>query len=225
MAKPRNRALVAWSSGKDSAFALYETLRAQEYDVVGLLTTVTSAFDRVSVHGVREELLRRQATALALPSTVVSIPYPCPNDVYENAMEQALVTARDEFGVTDVIFGDLFLADIRAYRETQFRTLNLRAVFPLWMRDTSTLADEMIGAGIDARIVALDPKKVDRRLAGRKFDADFLRELPAGVDPCGENGEFHTFVTAAPMFTAPIAVTVGETVERDGAVYADLLPA
>jgi len=202
---------------------LYETLRAQEYEVVGLLTTVTSAFDRVSVHGVRDELLRRQATALALPSTVVSIPYPCPNDVYENAMAQALGTARDEHGVTDVIFGDLFLADIRAYREAQFRALNLRAVFPLWMRDTSTLASEMIEAGIDARIVALDPKKVDRSLAGRKFDADFLRELPAGVDPCGENGEFHTFVTNAPMFAFPISVTVGEAVERDGAVYADLL--
>jgi uncharacterized protein (TIGR00290 family) len=215
---------VAWSSGKDSAFALYEALRAQEYEVVGLLTTVTSAFDRVSVHGVREELLRRQATALALPSTVVSIPYPCPNDVYESAMAQALGAARDEQRVTDVIFGDLLLADIRAYREAQFRALNLRAVFPLWMRDTSTLAGEMIEAGIDARIVALDPTKVDRSLAGRKFDAAFLRELPAGVDPCGENGEFHTFVTDAPMFASPISVTIGEAVERDGAVYADLLP-
>jgi len=223
MTKTRPRALVAWSSGKDSAFALYETLRAQEYDIVGILTTVTSAFDRVSVHGVREKVLRRQADALALPSTIVSIPYPATNDAYEQAMATALIAARDDDDVTDVIFGDLFLADIRTYREAQLRALHLRPVFPLWLRDTAALARAIIAAGIRAHIVALDPAKLDRRFAGRIYDADFLAELPAGVDPCGENGEFHTCVTAGPMFRAPIAVTAGEVIERDGTVYADLL--
>jgi len=218
------RALVAWSSGKDSAFALHETMRAQEYDVIGILTTVTSAFGRVSVHGVREELLRRQAIELGLPSIVVTIPYPCSNDVYERAMAQALIAARDQAGVTHVVFGDLFLTDIRAYRETQLAALDLRAVFPLWMRDTTVLAREMVEANMSARIVALDPRRLDRRFAGRPFDAEFLGELPPGIDRCGENGEFHTCVTAGPMFRSPISVTVGEVVERDGAVFADLLP-
>lgn len=219
------RALVAWSSGKDSAFALHQTLRAGQYEVVGILTTVSSAFGRVSVHGVREEVLRRQAVALGLPSIVVTIPYPCSNDAYERAMAEALITARDEAGVTHLVFGDLFLTEIRAYRERHLAVVGMHAVFPLWMRDTTALACEMIEVGMRARIAALDPRKLDRSFAGRTFDAEFLGALPAGVDPCGENGEFHTCVTAGPMFRSPVSVTVGEVIERDGAVFADLLPA
>jgi uncharacterized protein (TIGR00290 family) len=222
VAKPR--ALVAWSSGKDSAFALYEALRAGEYEIAGILTTLTSHFDRVSIHGVRTALLRRQAQALALRSIEVEIPYPCPNEAYEAAMERAMLGAQRE-GVTHVIFGDLFLSDIRAYREKQLAKLGLTPVFPLWMRETRALAAAMFDAGIRARVVAVDTRRLPKSFAGRRFDQEFVRDLPAGVDPCGENGEFHTFVTGAPMFASPIGVAAGEVVERDGAYYADLLPA
>ncbi len=220
----RPRALASWSSGKDSAFALHQTQCAGDYEIAGLLTTVNSVFGRVSVHGVREELLGRQAAALGLPSIAVRLPYPCGNDAYERAMAGTLCTARDEDGITDIIFGDLFLADIRAYREAQLAALGLRAVFPLWLRDTAALARQMVADGISAHIVALDPRKLDRGFAGRRFDAAFLDALPIGVDPCGENGEFHTCVTAGPMFRDAIPVVVGEIVERDDLVFADLLP-
>ncbi|HEY1816061.1 MAG TPA: hypothetical protein VGG74_27125 [Kofleriaceae bacterium] len=220
MARPR--AIVSWSTGKDSAFALHVTRAAGELDVVGLVTTVTTAFGRVSMHGVREELLARQVAATGLPCRTVGIPSPCSNEHYERELGEALVAARDD-GVTHVVFGDLFLADIRAYREVLLGKLGLQCVFPLWQRDTHALAREMIDAGMRARLTCVDPKQLDARFAGRDYDADLLAELPATVDPCGERGEFHTFVTGGPMFRESIAVRAGEVVIRDGFAFADLL--
>jgi uncharacterized protein (TIGR00290 family) len=218
------RALVAWSSGKDAAWALHEVRRAGEVEVVGLLTTVTDTFSRVAMHAVREELLDRQSAAVGLPCRKVRIPWPCPNEAYEARMEEALAAARAE-GITHVVFGDLFLADIRAYREAKLAGTGIAPLFPLWGRDTRALAREMIDGGLRARLTCVDPRVVDRSLAGRSFDATLLAELPPGADPCGENGEFHSFAWDGPMFSAPVAVTPGEVVERDGFVFADLLPA
>ena len=215
------RAIVSWSSGKDSAYALHEARGA--FEIEGLITTISRAFGRISMHGVREALLDRQAAALALPCAKVDIPTPCSNAEYERAMTARLGEARDR-GITHVVFGDLFLEDIRRYREAMLAELGLTPVFPLWGRDTRELAHAMVRDGLSAHLTCLDPRRLDRRFAGRVFDGAFLAELPAEVDPCGENGEFHTFVTAGPMFAAPIAVTVGETVERDGFVFTDLAP-
>ena len=215
------KALLSWSSGKDSAFALHEVRRAGQLEIVGLLTTVNQQFERVAMHAVRVELLRRQAEAARLPLAIVEIPWPCPNGAYEAAMGEALRRARDD-GVTHVVFGDLFLADIRAYREAQLAPLGLVPVFPLWQRDTRALAHAMIDSGLSARLTCVDPRALDRRFAGRAFDRALLAELPSAVDPCGENGEFHTFVTGGPMFAHPIEVTPGDVVERDGFVFADL---
>jgi uncharacterized protein (TIGR00290 family) len=222
MARPK--ALVSWSSGKDSAYALWEAQRAGELDIVGVLTTVTATFERVSMHGVRELLLDRQAAQLGLPCQKVRIPSPCPNEVYETRMGAALAEAKAR-GITHFIFGDLFLEDIRAYRESKLEPTGVRAVFPLWGRDTRALAHAMLEHGFRARTTCIDPQKLAPSFAGREFDARFLSELPAAVDPCGENGEFHTFVTAGPMFAREIAVESGEVVERDGFVFADLVPA
>ena len=219
----RPKALIAWSSGKDSAWALHEVRRAGEIDVVGALTTVTSAFGRVSVHGLREELLLDQLDACGLPPTIVRIPYPCPNEIYEREMAAAMASALAQ-GITHVVFGDLFLEDVRAYREQRLEPIGMTPLFPLWQRPTGALAREMIASGVEARIVAVDLKKLPRRFAGRRFDQALLDDLPDGTDPCGENGEFHTFVAAGPMLTRAVAVTLGETVERDGAAYADLVP-
>ena len=191
---------------------------------VGLLTTVTEAFGRVSMHGVREELLRRQADALGLPLTVVRIPYPCPNEVYERAMRDALERIRGT-GVRHVVFGDLFLEDIREYRVSRMASVGMECVFPLWHRPTAALARDMVRSGLRARLVCVDPRVLDRRFAGREFDDRLLDELPSTVDPCGERGEFHTFVTHSPLYRAPIPVRAGETVERDGFVFADLVSA
>jgi uncharacterized protein (TIGR00290 family) len=220
----RPKALVAWSSGKDSAWALHEIRRAGTFDVVGALTTVTGDFTRVSIHGVREELLDAQLVSAELTPRKVRIPYPCPNEVYEREMAQAVAAARAG-GITHIVFGDLFLEDVRAYRERNLTGSGIEPVFPLWGRDTSALAREMIAAGVAAHIVSVDLKKLPRRFAGRAFDQVLLDDLPAGIDWCGENGEFHTFVSAGPMLSKPIAVNAGEIVERDGAAYADLLPA
>jgi uncharacterized protein (TIGR00290 family) len=219
----RPRALIAWSSGKDSAWALHETRRAGAVEVVGALTTITSEFGRVSIHGLREELLRAQLDACGLPASIVRIPYPCPNEVYERAMAAAMHDAKAA-GISHVIFGDLFLEDVRAYREQRLAPIGITPLFPLWHRPTDALAREMIAAGVEARLVCVDLKRLPRNFAGRRFDGALLAELPPGVDPCGENGEFHSFVAAGPMLNRPIAVTPGETVERDGFAYADLLP-
>jgi len=219
----RPRALVAWSSGKDSAWALYEIRRAGAIEVVGALTTITSEFGRVSIHGLREELLRAQLDACGLPVNIVRIPYPCPNEVYEQAMAAAMHDAKVA-GISHVVFGDLFLEDVRAYREQRLAPIGITPLFPLWHRPTDALAREMIAAGVEARLVCVDLKKLPRNFAGRQFDGALLAELPSGVDPCGENGEFHSFVAAGPMLSRSIAVAAGEIVERDGYAYADLLP-
>jgi uncharacterized protein (TIGR00290 family) len=220
----RAKALIAWSSGKDSAWALHEVQRAGDYDVVGALTTVTDGFARVSMHGVREELLQAQLAAAGLTPIVVRIPYPCPNEIYQREMAAAVRAAKAR-GITHIIFGDLFLEDIRAYREKQLAGTGITPVFPLWLKPTERLAREMIAAGVEAHLAVVDLKKLPASLAGRRFDRGLLDELPASADPCGENGEFHSFVSAGPMLKGKIAVKVGETVERDGFAFADLLAA
>jgi uncharacterized protein (TIGR00290 family) len=214
------RAWMSWSSGKDSAHALAAVRRAGELDIVGLVTTVSAAYDRVAMHAVRRALLERQAAALGLPLQVVELPTPCTNEVYEAQFGAALARAVAD-GITHVVFGDLFLADVRAYRERQLAAHGLTPVFPLWLRDTRELAGEMVASGLRAHLTCVDPRVLDRSFAGRVFDASLLADLPASVDPCGERGEFHTFVTHSPAFSAPIEVSVGEIVERDGFVFAD----
>jgi uncharacterized protein (TIGR00290 family) len=219
---PRPKALISWSSGKDSAFALHEIRRSGEFDVVGALTTVTETFERVSIHGVRQQILHAQLEAAGLPPRIVPIPYPCPNEIYEARISEAVDKAMRE-GVTHIIFGDLFLADIRAYREQKLRGTGITPVFPLWARPTLPLARAMIESGLEAYLATVDLKKLPAEFAGRKFDARLLADLPEGVDPCGENGEFHTCVVAGPMFSQRLAVVTGERVERDGYAYCDLV--
>jgi uncharacterized protein (TIGR00290 family) len=215
------KALIAWSSGKDSAWALHEVRQAGEYDVVGALTTVSEMFDRVSMHGVRNALLTAQLEAAGLPPTLVHIPFPCPNDVYESRMETTLAAAKID-GISHVIFGDLFLQDVRAYREQKLAGTGITPLFPLWERPTAALARAMIDAGVETYLVCVDLKQLTKSFAGRRFDQSLLAALPDGADPCGENGEFHTFVAAGPMLSRRIAVTPGEVVEREGFAFADL---
>ncbi len=222
MSKPR--LLLSWSSGKDSAWALHVLHQKNEYDIVGLVTTVNENFARVAMHGVREELLRAQADAAGLPLWRVPLPHPCPNGEYETRM-RALIARAVAAGVTHMAFGDLFLEDIRAYREQQLAGTGIAPVFPLWGLDTRQLAHAMIGAGLRAKLSCVDPKQLARDFAGRTFDETLLADLPAGVDPCGERGEFHSFCYAGPMFSRSVALNTGEVVERDGFVFADLLPA
>lgn len=219
MSKPR--AWVCWSSGKDSAWALHVARQQGEVEVVGLLTTITAPFGRVSMHGVREEIVAAQAEAAGLPLFQARIPSPCSNADYENAMRGALEEARRQ-GVSRMIFGDLFLEDVRAYREAQLASTGVRPMFPLWKCPTRELAETMIAAGVVARVTCVDGRKMPRELAGQVFDRSFLARLPEGTDPCAERGEFHTCVVAGPMFARPIPVEVGETVEREGFVFADL---
>jgi uncharacterized protein (TIGR00290 family) len=222
--KPRARALISWSTGKDSAFALHQVRLAGEFDVVAALTTVTEAFDRVSIHGVSQEILRAQCEAAGLPLRVVPIPYPCPNEIYETRMGEAVARAVAE-GITHIIFGDLFLAEIRAYREQKLAGTGLTPLFPLWQRPTLPLAHAMIESGMEAYLATVDLSKLPAEFAGRKFDLQLLADLPDGVDPCGENGEFHTCVVAGPIFSHRIPVAIGERVERDGYGYCDLVVA
>lgn len=219
----RKTAWLSWSSGKDSAWSLEVVRRQGEFDVQALLTTMNAEFQRVAMHAVRESLLRAQAESADLPLVTIPIPYPCPNDAYEEAMAGALRRARDE-GVTHMIFGDLFLEDIRRYREEKLAGTGITPVFPLWGLDTRKLANQMVGGGLRALLTCVDPGKLDASFAGRSFDGDLLADLPEGIDPCGENGEFHTFAFEGPMFRAPIAVERGKVVERDGFVFADALP-
>jgi uncharacterized protein (TIGR00290 family) len=217
------KAYVSWSSGKDSAFALHEARRLDLAQVVGVLSTINEVHDRVAMHGVRNALLDRQITALGLPAIKVPIPSPCSNEIYEARMAQACERLKAQ-EVRHIVFGDLFLEDIRAYRVEKLSAMGMEPIFPLWRRDTTALAREMIASGLCARIACLDPRKLDRSFGGRCFDADLLRDLPDGIDPCGENGEFHTAVTAGPMFDHEIRIRVGETVERDGFIFTDLIP-
>jgi len=217
------KAFVSWSSGKDSAFALHEARRLGLADIVGVVTTVSEKYDRVAMHGVRSELLDRQIGALNLPAIKVLIPSPCTNELYEARMGEACTTIKAS-GIHHIVFGDLFLEDIRAYRERTLAAIGMTPIFPLWGRNTRQLAAEMIDSGLVAHLVCLDPKRIATSFAGRRFDATLLDQIPASVDPCGENGEFHTAVSAGPMFSAEIGVSIGPTVERDGFVFTDVIP-
>ena len=219
----KKKAWIAWSSGKDSAWALHEARKSGEYEITGALTTVTKTFGRVAMHAVREEILKQQCEAMGLAQEIVPIPFPCSNEIYEARMDAALKEAKAE-GVTHVIFGDLFLEDIRRYREEKMAGSGIAPVFPLWGRLTDELAREMIAGGLRAHLVCIDPKILPKEFAGRAFDASLLADLSAGVDPCGERGEFHTCVVNGPMFSCEIKVKPGEIVERDGFVFADLVP-
>ncbi|MFQ3591844.1 MAG: ATP-binding protein [Gemmataceae bacterium] len=221
----RPNVLLSWSSGKDSAWALHVLRQRGEVEVVGLVTTFNEAFGRVAMHGVRLELVQAQAEAAGLPLWSVPLPWPCSNDEYETRMRQLIERAQSA-GVTAFAFGDLFLEDIRAYRERQLAGTGIEPLFPLWgtADETPTLARAMIAGGLRATLACVDPRHLTSSFAGRAFDTELLADLPYGVDPCGERGEFHTFCHAGPMFQRSIPVRVGEVVERDGFVFADLLP-
>ncbi|MGH9492287.1 MAG: ATP-binding protein [Terriglobales bacterium] len=215
------RVLVSWSSGKDSAWTLHRLRQREDVEVVGLLTTVNEAFGRVAMHGTRRALVEAQARAAGLPLWGIPLPWPCSNSEYETRMRDASARARDQ-DIEAVAFGDLFLEDVRRYRERQLTGTGLEPLFPLWGASTPELAREMIAGGLRARIVCLDPRALPARFAGREFDATLLAELPATVDACGEKGEFHSFVYAGPMFREPVQVRGGEVMARDGFVFADL---
>jgi uncharacterized protein (TIGR00290 family) len=220
------KALLSWSSGKDSAWALHRLRQRDEVEIIGLATTFNEIFDRVAMHSVRRELVERQAAAAQLPLWPVMLPWPCSNAEYEARMLRLIEKARG-IGVTAFAFGDLFLEEIRQYRERQLQGTGLVPLFPLWCSpdDTLRLAQEMIDGGLSAVLTCVDPRRVAADFAGRTFDFRLLADLPAEVDPCGERGEFHTFCCAGPMFERNVPVTPGERLERDGFVFADLLPA
>jgi uncharacterized protein (TIGR00290 family) len=219
----RKKTLLSWSSGKDSAWALHRLRQRDDLEVAGLFTTVNAEFRRVAMHAVRLELLERQAEAVGLPLETLEIPYPCSNLQYESVMKAFIETSRTR-GIRCMAFGDLFLRDIRAYREAHLKDTGITPLFPLWEIPTDRLARQMISEGLRAYITCVDPKKLPARFAGREFGSSFLDELPGLVDPCGENGEFHTFAVDGPMFRASVEVRVGKVLERDGFVFADLHP-
>jgi uncharacterized protein (TIGR00290 family) len=219
----KKKLLLSWSSGKDSAWSLHLLRQQGEYEIAGLLTTLNAQFDRVAMHSTRRALLQQQAEAAGLPLIAVPLPWPCSNAEYEQIMAATCRTAVEQ-GVTAIAFGDLFLEDIRAYRERQLQGTGLEPVFPLWQIPTERLAEEMIAGGLRARLVCVDPKKLAPTFAGRDFDRQLLVDLPSGVDPCGENGEFHTCVYAGPMFGKEIPIECGERLERDGFWFCDVLP-
>src|SRR5882762_7311981 len=219
-----NRVLLSWSSGKDSAWSLHVLRQRGDYDVVGLLTTFNEAAGRVAMHAVRRELVERQASAAGLPLWNVPLPWPCSSEQYEMLMAQTCDRAVAA-GIEGIAFGDLFLEDVRSYREKQMRNTGLQPIFPLWGQPTLDLAKQMIGSGIRAKLTCVDAQKLDASFAGREFDESLLSDLPDGVDPCGEKGEFHSFVYAGPILSVDIPVSVGERVIRDQFVFADLSPA
>jgi uncharacterized protein (TIGR00290 family) len=219
----KQRVLLSWSSGKDSAWSLYVLRQNPDVEIIGLLTTVNVTHGRVAMHSTRLALAEAQARVIGIPLRVVPLPWPCSNEVYEREMCAAI---QDGFknGATHIAFGDLFLEDIRAYRTKQLEGSGLQPLFPIWHEPTGKLARRMIDAGVVAIVTCVDPKQLSPSFAGRRFDHAFINELPQGVDPCGENGEFHTCVLAGPMFREPIHAAVGEIVERDGFYFADLIP-
>jgi len=222
MSGVRKKVLLSWSSGKDSAWALRALRQQPDVEVAGLLTTVNEQFDRVAMHAVRTNLLRRQAESVGAPLRLISLPYPCGNEVYEERMRAAIRAAQAD-GIEGIAFGDLFLADVRHYRERMMEGTGIAPLFPLWGRPTAELAREMTGGGLRARITCVDPRCLPATLAGREYNNDFLKALPDSVDPCGENGEFHSFAFDGPMFNRPVEFAIGETVERDGFIFTDLL--
>ncbi len=218
------KTILSWSTGKDAAWSLHILRQNPDIEVVGLLTTINTQFDRVAMHGVRRTLLQAQAKAAGLPLYEVPIPYPCPNEVYEARMAEFVERAKADC-VEAFAFGDLFLRDIRSYREAKLKDTGMTPLFPLWEIGTQKLARDMMAGGLQARIVCLDTRLMPRELAGASFDSAFLDRLPASVDPCGENGEFHTFAHAGPMFREAIPIEMGAVVERDGFMFADILEA
>jgi uncharacterized protein (TIGR00290 family) len=217
------KTVLSWSSGKDSAWALHILRSIPEVQVVGLMTTMNEVHQRVAIHGVRLELLQRQAEALGLPLQVIDLPGPCSNAQYEAAMGKFVEESKGR-GIECIAFGDLFLADIREYRETKLAGSGITPLFPLWLAPTDRLATEMISSGLRAVVTCVDPQQLPLGFAGREFNKQFLADLPDHVDPCGERGEFHTFAFDGPMFEKPVGIRTGAVVERDGFGYADLLP-
>lgn len=219
----KSKILLSWSTGKDSAWSLHVLRQREDLEVVGLLTTVNTNFQRVAMHATRYELLVTQARAARLPLWEVPLPWPCSNEVYEQAMAGACASAVQQ-GISGIAFGDLFLEEVRRYREDRLRGTGLEPIFPLWGRDTRELIHEMLDGGLRARIVCVDPSKLSSEFIGRDLDFELIRRLPKSVDPCGENGEFHTFAYAGPMFEEVVAIETGECVTRDGFDFADLIP-
>ena len=218
------KTLLSWSSGKDSAWALHTLRRRSDLEIAGLVTTMNQVYQRVAIHAVRLELLQRQAEAVGLPLHIIDLPYPCSNSQYEAAMEKFIEQSKQK-GIECMAFGDLFLADIKAYREAKLSSTGITPLFPIWLTPTDQLAREMISSGLRAVVTCVDPKQLPASFAGREFNEEFLLTLPADVDPCGERGEFHTFAFDGPMFSEPVNIEVGEITEREGFIYADVLPA
>jgi len=218
------KTLLSWSSGKDSAWTLHLLRQRRDLEVAGLMTTVNQLYQRISIHAVRLELLKLQAEAAGLPLLIIDLPSPCSNSQYEAAMERFIAASRQQ-GIECMAFGDLFLDDIKAYREAKLSGTGITPLFPVWGIPTDQLAKEMIASGVRAVVTCVDPKQLAASFAGREFNEEFLSALPAGVDPCGERGEFHTFVFDGPIFRRPVEIEVGEIAERDGFIYADVLPA
>lgn len=219
----KRKTLVSWSTGKDSAWALHVLQNDPSIDVVGLVCTTNEKFDRVAVHGVRIELLKQQAESANLPLYTIPIPYPCNNDEYVSAMKSFISDAKKQ-GVEHLAFGDLFLRDVRSYRENLLKETGITPLFPIWGCSTKMLSKQMISSGLKAIITCINPKQIAKEFVGREFNESFLNDIPENVDPCGENGEFHSFAFEGPMFQNPIKVILGETVFRDDVYFADLLP-
>jgi uncharacterized protein (TIGR00290 family) len=219
----KKKTVMSWSSGKDSAWALYQLQNDPTIDLKGLLCTVNKDFDRVAMHGVRVELLQAQAQSIGLPLEIIELPYPCSNEDYEAIMRGVVQKMQDD-GIECMAFGDLYLQDIRAYREEKLVGSGIEPIFPLWEIPTDQLAREMLAGGLKTVITSVDPKQISSEFAGRQYDEAFIAALPDSADPCGENGEFHSFVYDGPMFRQPVKVEVGEVVERDGFFFADVMP-
>jgi uncharacterized protein (TIGR00290 family) len=223
MSQAKLRVLLSWSTGKDAAWSLHALRATGEFDAAALITSVNRESGRVAMHSTRQELLERQAEAVGLPLVTVPLPWPCSNEDYEAAMRAALTAAGHRFSADYVAFGDLFLEDVRGYRERLLEPTGLRPLFPLWGRPTRGLAEEMIDGGLRAYVTCVDSGRLPASFAGRTFDHELLAELPPAIDPCGEQGEFHTFAIDGPMFSAPVRTELGEVTERDGFVFADLI--
>lgn len=217
------RVILSWSSGKDSAWALYKMQQSEDIEIIGLLTTVNSKFNRVAMHGVREDLLDAQAEAADLRLFKIPLPWPCSNADYEKALRAAFIQFKDEYEITHIAYGDLFLEDVRQYRVDLMKGSGIQPLFPIYGLPTKELAAEMVSSGLSAYLACIDPKQLDKDMAGSVFNDDFLSKINTTVDPCGENGEFHTFTYSGPMFNSEINVRVGESLCRDGFIFTDLI--
>jgi len=219
----KKRTLLSWSSGKDSAWALQVLRRQSNIDIVGLFSTINQEYERVPMHAVRNELLQQQAESVGLPIQVIPIPNPCSHTEYENIMGEFIAQVKEQ-RIDCIAFGDLYLEDIRKYREEKLDNTGITPIFPLWGKDTEALSKEMVACGLRAIITCIDPRSMPPGFAGKEYNASFLEQIPAGVDPCGENGEFHSFAFDGPMFKRTVNLRVGETISRDGFIFTDLLP-